>query len=398
MKRFYALLMIMCMLLSTAALAEERAPLRQSGVMIDTTFWRDNGIKLADTYHSWDDSITIMQSDDPPDLFGLYTNNEDFAALKATGLLADLSGSEMIRELTDRLRPELKALVTTEDGKILGLPVDNFSWPLYWRQDAFDAAGLTAEDVPQSFTELLDFLDNWVERVKATPEKNVCIADTFYWSTSPAKYTYVYWLLNLLVESWEMQSYYAGVPLNFDTPEFIALAKRTREVGIQLYKVEPHAKKRRKMLQLFENCCAGQFNDGRDYGFSHTIPFRITRDQPMLMRSSALLFVIRSGSEWTDESIAALEDYLSKNDRTSCFYADLYADTVPGEYRYDDDSTATVTAGYLADLASYEGTNAYVPTRTFSMYEGVLLKFRQGEVSVEKFAAEISKPKRNPNK
>lgn len=327
---------------------------------------------------------------------GISTWDEDFEALKDTGLLADLSGSEIIRELTNRLRPELKALVTTEDGKILGVPDSSYPDPLYWRQDAFDAAELGAEDVPQSYTELLDFLEKWAERVKVKPEKNVCVAAYAKLGGGPAKYNY--WLLDVLIETWEMQSHYKGIPLNFDTPEFIALLKRTREVGIQLYKVEPNGKKRENMLQLFENNALGSWNNSRDYGLFHTVPYRITRDQPMLMKNYASIYMIREGSQWTEECITALEDLLSQDDRTTVYYADMYGDIGPGEYVFHDGSTSVVTAGYLKDFETYEGIITYPVTRTGFQYESLIPKFKDGDIKAEKFAAEISKPKRDPNK
>ncbi len=397
MKRIPTFVLALCMLLSTVALADDREPLRQAGVMIDASYWRSKGINFVEwnNYDIWADSITIMQNNNPPDMMGLSTYGEDFVALKNTGLLADLSGSKIIRESTARLRPTLKELVTTEDGKILGVPVYGWPIPIYWRQDAFDAAGLTGADVPQSYTELLDFMEKWIERVKAKPEKNICVAYSFP-GTSPEKYDYVYWLLALLIESWETQAYYAGTPLNFDTPEFIVLLKRTREVGIQLYTVEPRHKKRKDMLQLFDTYRFSPFNDGRDYGNSHTVPYRITRDQPMLMNNMAQIFVIREGSEWTAECMTALEGRLSE-DSGCWFQTEMYADIGPKEY-HDGKSIYTATAGFIKDLDTYEGINVFPVTRTLSMYEGMVRKFRLGEVSAEKFAAEISKPKRDPNK
>lgn len=92
-----------------------------------------------------------------------------------------------------------------------------------------------------------------------------------------------------------------------------------------------------------------------------------------------------------------LEDYLSKDDRTSILYADLYADISPGEYVFHDGSALKVTAGYLVDFESYKGINIFPVTRTGFQYERLITKFKGGDIKAEKFAAQISKPKRNPN-
>lgn len=117
------------------------------------------------------DKLAQLQSDHAPDLFGLVTSNEDVESFKAARVLADLSGSEIIRDAVSRMRHQTQRLLTTEDGGIVGLPNAHMLRPLYWDQEAWDAAGLTSADVPQSFTELLDFLEAWAARVASSPEK-----------------------------------------------------------------------------------------------------------------------------------------------------------------------------------------------------------------------------------
>ena len=393
--------LLVCLLCGSAC-AESRPPLVWGGSLFDTTFFKDNGIKLASNDDSFSDGVTLMNGRKAPDVYGFYSGNEDLAAMVDAGLLADLSSSDIIREWTERLRPDIRDYVTDESGHIFAIP-DNGAYirPLYWRKDAWDAAGYAESDVPQSYTELLDFLDGWIARIAEQPSKTVCVADTTRWNTGTAKCNYMYWLLDVLVSSWEMQTYYAGETLNFDTPEFIALLERTRDVGLRLYKTEPHTKKRQKMLPLFQNgVIMYSFNDGLDWGLSRTVPFRITADQPKLMRMNVSLSVIRADSLWKDALMACFEDLLSRRTPGDGDYADLYVDTQPGEYRVypDSDETAVVTAGYLADLDAYEGAVCLAPSRTFYLYEGKLLKFMKGELSAEKLAAIISVPKTNPNK
>ncbi|MDD3410944.1 MAG: hypothetical protein PHY12_09070 [Eubacteriales bacterium] len=198
-----------------------------------------------------------------------------------------------------------------------------------------------------------------------------------------------------------MQAYYAGEKLSFDTPEFIALLERTRDVGLRLYKTEPHTKKRQKMLPLFQNgVIMYSFNDGLEWGLSRTVPFRITADQPKLMRANVCMSVIRADSPWRDELMASFEDLLSHYTLGDGRNTDLYVDTQPGPYGVyaDSDETAVVTAGYLADWLAYDGAICLAPSRAFYLYEGKLLKFMKGELSAQKLAAIISVPKTNPNK
>lgn len=73
---------------------------------------------------------------------------------------------------------------------------------MYWRQDAWDAAGLTEADVPQSYTELLDFLEEWMEPANDQLRNRLYVAD--------AQNNHTRWLLDMLINTWGMQQYSAG--------------------------------------------------------------------------------------------------------------------------------------------------------------------------------------------
>lgn len=400
MKHIFTFLLMICILFSASALAEDtRPPLRLGGVGFGTDYWDDHGILTESPYYGWDDYMTIVKSDNAPDLYGFRTGTDDFLAAKNAGLLKDLSGSSIIRAWTNRLRPDIKSLVTTGDGKIIGLAEFVVLLPVYWRQDAWDAAGLTKEDVPKSYTELLDFLEKWMKRIGEKPEKNICVADTLHFGKD-AKNCYVRWLLDILINTWEMQQYYAGETLNFNTPEFVALLKRTQDIGTRLYEAESSEKKSQDTLKLFENYDGGErYNAGRDYGLSHTVPFRITNDQPELMRGIADISAVRADSRWLNEIIGRLENGLEGRGLNGAGDAELLKDVVPRTYDPKDlSSPATVTAGYLKDLDSYTGTVCFAPLRTFNMYENALVKFWTGQLPAEELASQISVPKNDPNK
>ena len=403
MKRILTFLLMIGIAFSSAALAADtRPPLRLGGATAVTDYWEEHGIQTALPHYGWDDYMTIVKSDNAPDLYSFHTSSDDFLAPKNAGLLADLSGSEIIRAWTDRLRPDIKKLVTTEDGKIVGLPgLDGIVTflPMYWRQDAWDAAGLTKEDVPKSYTELLDFLEKWMERIEKKPEVNICVADTLHFGKG-AKNRYVHWLMDMLINTWEMQQYEAGEALNCNMPEFVALLERTQDIGRRLSVAEASDKKGENMLQLFENYSGGErYNAGRDYGLSHTVPFRTTSGQPELMRGIASISVVRADSPWLNEIIGRMENDLKDRALNGAGNADLLRDVMPRTCNPKEVySPLTVTAGYLKDLNNYTGTVCFAPMRTFTMYEDALVKFSTGQLSAENLAAQISEPKRDPNK
>ena len=384
---FLLALMLACAGLAPGALAENRGSIR----LIDigpTDYWKANGIAKKDVhYDPWGDSMALLQGDDAADLMVLRTYNDDFTAFAQAGLLADLSKSEVIREAVSRMTPAMQALITTEDGRILAVPDSHHERPFYWLEDAWNAAGLTAQDVPKSYTGLLDFLDMWIARIEKTPEKDVCVSGLLYWNTGKEQYNYCWWLLETLIMSWELQQRYAGEPVHFATSEFAALAERSREIAFALYKAEPRQKKRESMLELFQNDIQGgkHANNSRDYGFSHTVPLRVTDDQPELMKVTCDLYVVREGSPWLDEAIGFLEKELQNADWRRVY--SLYTDFEAGVY-----DGYTIAQGWLDDWRNYEGQRVYYPVSfhgprgALNGKENLMMKFFEGKVSAQEMA------------
>lgn len=398
LKRSALLTMAGCLLLFASAFAESGTTVRIAGGFFDE-YWREKGIDVQTPDYHWKTCLALLKLDNAPDLYHASLENCDFQSLKNAGVLADLSGSERLMEAVSRMRPELQELVLDKEGRLVAMPLLMMSDPVYWRQEAFDAAGLTTADVPQSYTQLLDFAEDWAARVQARPESRVCFTDTGSFGGN-ASYAYTWWLTDMLVNAWEMQAYEAGQPLTFDTPEFVALLERTRKAGKLLYQAEPSQKQRQGMLSLFWNQHGGSgleglYNGGRDYGLSHTVPFRISDAQPALMRTHVSVNLVRADSPQTDAIIGYLERYVPSPD--SVYSAELYRDGIaPGAY--GKDFVERITAGWLKDRDEYAGTFSFAPRKAFFLYENALMKFFQGELSAEKLAQKISQPKEDPNR
>ena len=395
LRRFAAALLFFTLLCATA-LADDRPPLRYAGGMYENGYWKEHGIQITAPNYHWVTGVALLQQTNAPDLYSTCTDAVDFAAMKSAGVLADLSGSAILRETVGRMRPEVQALVTDDDGRILALPLGALSNPVYWRQEAFDALGLTTP--PQSYTELLDFAEAWAQRVQEHPEKEICFTNTFFFGQN-ASYNYTFWLLDFLLDAWEMQCYEAGEPVNFDTPEFIALLKRTKEAGKLLHAAEPSYAKCSNMTPLFYNqhgsaSFGGYFNGGREEGLSHTVPFRITAEQPVLMRANMDVWVARADSPYIAEITGYLEEVACAYLGGGVYTVELFREGVaPGDHNGEP-----ITAGWIKDRNEYAGKICFAPKRAKDMYEGTMIKFLQGKISAKAFAAAISRSKTDPNK
>ena len=386
MKKTLCLLLGLALCVPFFALAAGRT-VRISGGYIEE-YWTENGIQVSTPdYHEKTDA-ELLQCSNAPDVYSTNTRDCDLRALKDTGLLADLSESALLREAVGRMRPEIQALLIDEQGHVCAMPRYVMSEPVYWRQEAWDAAGLTAEDVPQSYTELLDFAERWAKRVQKQPEKNVCFTDTRFFGGGSA-YAYTRWLTDILIATWEMQAYEAGAPLDFDTPEFLALLQRTQQVGELLYEAEPNQRGCSHRLSLFwnqnENADAQErYNGGRAYGLSHTIPFRVTTDQPVLMRAAAGLTMVRADSELMDVATGYLERYLTPEHVKMS--AEMYIEDEDNARAYQ----GSISAGWLEDRNEYAGIFSFAPRRISLRYEDALMAFFKGKLSAEKLVREIS--------
>ena len=383
--RILALLLALLSAFPTGGTAQERQPLRTLDVD-KTQGLREAGIPTKNVlYDPWGDLGELLQSGNAPDLLGFYTVNNELAPLYEAGLLADLSENEEISQAVERMTRWARQLVTTPDGQIFAMPVRHSVMPFCWNQDAWDAAGLAEEDAPRSYTELLDFLERWCGRVEQSPEKDICVSALRTWNAGAEKYHYCWWLMEMLLDCWELQCRYAGEKVVFDTPEFAELSARTVETALRLYKAEPSERKRQKMKEVFTNGLRGGSGFGMEEGLSHAVPMRITSGQPMLVKADALLWCVRSGSAWYTEAAEfiahSLESY-GKQDVCT-----VYGDFPAGTY-----GPATVTQKWLDDYRAYEGELVYFASVFYQSQnsetdkESLMMKLFQGKISAEAFA------------
>lgn len=392
MKRLVCLLCVLCLCCSQA-MANEKGTMKLWNAGGEADFWRKHPEIPHESvwYDPWGNKLEGVK-ETQADVIMLALHSEDMQLFADAEMMADLSSSAVISNAVSRMPAWVRQRVTTEDGRILALPLVALPRPFYWYQDAWDAAGLTAEDVPDSFEALLDFLNKWVERTRKKPEKNVCVTRMIRWDTGQEKYNYMHWLMELLLLSHEMQQRHAGEAVSFDTPAFIHLANRVRETGQALYEAEPKQSKRQKMLQLFQSDIHGgeHANGGRAYGMSHTVPLRLTREQPALSYLSMEVVFVRQGSAWRDESIALLESLLK--DRPWWFCYSMYTDFAAGDYAYDSNRTGYVDAGWLKDYHSYDGLFVSCPCvfhqtcGGLTNKEALLMQFYQGSITSEALA------------
>ena len=102
-----------------------------------------------------------MQSGEALDLYSFYLPGDAFAALRNKGYLAELSGSSDLLAAVSEMFPNLTKQVLV-DGHLYALPVEVST--SCWSIDTavLEDVGLTAEDVPTTYLELLNLIDEWI--------------------------------------------------------------------------------------------------------------------------------------------------------------------------------------------------------------------------------------------
>lgn len=115
------------------------------------------GIKITETRSSWTDApsqiMTSIVSGDAPDL--IMCNTSMLAEYRGIGALADLTGY-IPEELAADFLPSAKAIITTEEGTLDGLPQEGCNWALFYRKDLFEEAGLDPEKPPKTWDEFME--------------------------------------------------------------------------------------------------------------------------------------------------------------------------------------------------------------------------------------------------
>lgn len=233
------------------------------------------------------------------DVFPLFTIQYDISPLMEKGYLADLSQSEEICDTVEKMREDVAELVTNENG-IYALPYGFLINYMTWQEQAWKDAGFTEEDVPTTFDEFLDFLENWCSNRK----QGFCIFGQFD-ETVYTENRYTECLLNMLFENYMMQSSYAGELLTFDDPLLIERMERCREIGERLFSLEPIPNQGTPLFNMDSSSVTD---------VCQLVPLRMNQNQPCLIKAYLWTVAVNDSSSVQDTAIEFAKYVLREND------------------------------------------------------------------------------------
>ena len=99
----------------------------------------------------------MMNRDDSVDIYIIQASSAEYDAVHQRGFQLELDGSAAIDDLAQRMYPSLRESLSV-NGHMVALPVSIYGYDLGFDEKALEALGLTLADVPDNWSDLLDFL------------------------------------------------------------------------------------------------------------------------------------------------------------------------------------------------------------------------------------------------
>ncbi|MBQ2956308.1 MAG: carbohydrate ABC transporter substrate-binding protein [Clostridia bacterium] len=144
------------------------------------------------------------------DIYYLRVSSEAYRALAERGYAADLSGSEVLSAMTERMFPAFRDALT-ENGKLIALPGDVWARGYQINRKLAEEIGIHEGIYPDTWDKLLDLIERWDESYsKEFPEKMPFDPR----ETANMKETLIYMLLNAQVTAMNKP----GAEVSVDTP------------------------------------------------------------------------------------------------------------------------------------------------------------------------------------
>lgn len=337
MKKFIALLMAAVLAVGCAAAHAET--LTFSSIFSTTTdefkafqaAHPELVIKRSSVYYENTNELfgALITREFDHDVLYLYSSLYDIQQLMAKGYLLDLSQNAVIDDMIHQMYPAIIDQLTY-DGKIYAIPESIYFMYSGIDRDVWELAGLSEREMPTSFEALLDFIDDWCDRIEKEPEPNIRIisswdADTY----NKASYTTV--LTEMLINCHIAQLQSAGKAISFNDETFKSLLERVEITGRRIYELEdpmdPLASGIKKQF-LWDNSTSS-YPEKMD----NVISMRLTDDQPQIIQTRIDVLAAYAGTSLPSEAIDFLERDLMGQYNHEFFFTDpiyyFYADSEP---------------------------------------------------------------------
>jgi hypothetical protein len=258
------------------------------------------------------------------DLYSIKIDELDYHSLIEKGYTATLSGSNILKDMVREMYPFLqKELFRGED--LAAFPVTLSGQTLGYSKKALSELGLTEEDLPHTFPELLDFISNWDAEYGVNHPSLALFRDDMYGDSKQM-------FMGILIQYYSAYYQKLGENLTFDTPLMEKLldaleaadfsAMKTKDVQQAMsgavtyaYSAAGADQPATALFTLYQEAVLSE------YGFimSDFVPLPLSMDEGLdpIVPASLTVYVVNPYSPNQDLAMAYLEHFAGQRSKVS---------------------------------------------------------------------------------
>ena len=240
----------------------------------------DVAVVLDQTYMEPGAIIEAMMSRDATvDIFMVSVAGEAYDALYNRGYMVELDNAEIVSAV-EGMYPAIREVLTC-DGDVVAIPLSIYGWTLGLDYEGFEKLGVAREDMPDSWSGLLDLLPELAEEL---PEDgSIRFFDDYYTQATVRES-----LVDAVLESWRIHQSAAGREASYGSPELIELLEKVMALDYEAlgvpedsedederYRVVSYSSSRDRSYTLLETsvgCTIGNFYSNCEPALLSVIP------------------------------------------------------------------------------------------------------------------------------
>jgi hypothetical protein len=290
----------------------------------------DVPIEYCDKYFTNIEEIAAhMTSPDAADVYTMYYGNMDLSDLYKKGSLADLSGNRAITDIVNDMYPNIRESLTF-DGKIVAIPYSMYANTFGVNLKTLEEIGLTKDDAPRTYFELLEFIERWIDEYSADyPDLKL------FEYCENLNQQLMYAILNAQLTYCGAQ----GEPLTFDTPvmrkllaklesiDFTPLSENVSfegESDVQQQWVVVNSDGSAPLFILFNPITIDRYTNEENRAFEPK-PLALDEGMPAIMSAQMNMLVLNKKSAESEEAMRFLQYYAENMYPATC------VNTMPNE-------------------------------------------------------------------
>ncbi|MDL2206959.1 ABC transporter substrate-binding protein, partial [Eubacteriales bacterium OttesenSCG-928-N13] len=274
-------------------------------------------VMTPDYYPTSEAYTSNMTSDAACDLYVLDLTGDIAETLAAKGYLGDLSTSETLRDAIAKMYPDISDALL-RDGKLIAFPQRYEAHTYGYAPKTFEKVGLTEQDVPKTFAQLMQFIDRWEQELSAQFPEITLFNDQ---EDMVFKNT----LFHEIMSTYVSQLRKNNQPIEFDTPVFKSLLEQLNKTDFSGFKqpdpdeeegggtviVSTRGDEDFVPTALFTQYSTVTLNDYILNDGYETMPLSLSDDEPASIRGWLNAFVLNPNSKNIEQAMQFLEYYVN---------------------------------------------------------------------------------------